>query len=232
MLVRARTCEPDPPLLDALRPCMADDTLIESVRPYVTFDPAADPDGYPLRCISKQTVVYSCGTIARGVGPSKHEHPPGEFPHCRRLAASAAKVMRAAEAGKGSEGTAHWSPFFVAARVGGGIPKRLTEAAIRKAFGGCISPNVSIWIEPLAEQSRWWSHVLHDCNDNEPEDRERYLVPWRDIIRWFRSHSAFRSSRFVRIGGGDDGVAVHPRLAVGVTEAGSLVGIITHVVHT
>jgi hypothetical protein len=211
---------------------MADDALIESVRPYVPFDPAADPDGFPLRCLSKHTVVYTCGTIARGGGPTKHEHPPGEVARCRHLAGAAAKVMQIAEAGMGSEGTAYWSPFFVTARIGRGVPKRLTEAAIRAVFGGCISPDATIWIESLAERGRWWSHVLHDCSDNEPEDRERYLVPWRGMIRWFRSRPAFTASRFVMIGGGDDGVAVYPRLAVGVTEAGSLAGIITHVVHT
>jgi hypothetical protein len=52
------------------------------------------------------------------------------------------------------------------------------------------------------------------------------------MIRWFLSHSAFTASRFVMIGDGNDGVAVYPRLAVGVTAAGSLAGIITHVVHT
>jgi hypothetical protein len=231
-VARARICKPDSHLLDALRPCMADDTLIESVRPYVSFDPAADPDGYQLRCISKQTIMYSCGTIAHGGGPTRHEHPTGEMARCRRLAASAAKVMRPAEAGMGSEGTAHWSPFFITDYVGGVVPKRLTETALRAAFGGCISPKTRLWIEPLAERGEWWSHVLHDSGDSEPADRERYLLPWRNMIRWFRSRPEFRTSRFGMIGkGGDDG-AVFPRLAVGVTEAGSLVGIITHVVHS
>jgi len=140
--------------------------------------------------------------------------------------------MRSAEAGMGSEGTAHWYPFYVTAQANTDPKDYLDETLIRTIFDGCISPSVQLWVEPLKEEGKWWSHVLHDCSDYESQvQQDRYLTPWRSMIRWFNSQTAFSHTAFTMVGYDDDH-SVFPRLALGVTPLGSLAGIITHVTHT
>src|SRR5262245_9610564 len=84
---------------------MANDYTLESARPYTPFDPFADLDGFPLCCISKRTLVYTCGVIARNGDEVVHSHSAHEIELCKHLAAEAAKVVEGLEVGMGSEGT-------------------------------------------------------------------------------------------------------------------------------
>jgi hypothetical protein len=215
---------------------MADSESLAAAAPYVPFDPFADPDGFPLCCLSRRTVVYSCGAIAHHGDELKHEHPPGERSLARRLATRAAKLMDGVDIGMGSEGTPirgtdSLQPFFVTASVGTKVTKALTERQVRSAFGGVISPKCSVCVEPLQPRGEWWESVVQWYSESEEAAEE--LPRWQRMIRWFNSRQEFRSTAFVRIGDGpQDGGATFPRLFVGVTEAGSLAGLIGCVVHT
>ncbi|MBM4071617.1 MAG: hypothetical protein FJ271_22205 [Planctomycetes bacterium] len=242
-------CTVDQSRLDLLRPCMASDFTLESARPYIPFDPFADPDGFPLCSLSKQTVVYSCGVIARKDDKVLHEHPPREIKLCQRLAAEAARVVDGLEVGMGSEGTPAFydetgnttlgtdgfSPFFVTAIAGEGVPKRISEALVRTKFGGVIFPKCSVQVEALKEKGDWWASVRHWYSDDEEDgiDPKPKLDHWRRMIDWFNSQQAFTNTAFVMIGdAGDGGGSLFPRLALGLTKAGSLAGILGLVVHT
>jgi hypothetical protein len=221
-----RDCRIDPERLAPVRECMetyGQDHL--------------DPDGeWPWNVISKRAVAYSCGAIARAGAAVEHCHQPDELERCRRLAGEAARFMAGVDVGMGNEGSCEFSPFFVTANVDQNAPRRLTEAVVRGAFGGTISPSAQIVIEPLWEQGQWWSSVLHWYGDND--DPEAELRPWRELIRWFRSRDDLLAPSFVMIGdrprrrGAEQPGSVFPRLALGLTQAGSLVGICGWTVHT
>jgi hypothetical protein len=221
-----RECPIDPERLAPLRECMetyGQDHL--------------DPDGeWPWNVISGRAVAYSCGAIARTGAEVEHCHQPDEVERCRRLSGEAARAMAGIDVGMGSEGTCEFAPFFIAANVGRKAPRKVTEAVIRGAFGGTIYPPAQIVIEPLRGRGRWWASVLHWYGDND--DPESDLRPWRELIRWFHSCDDLLAPSFVRIGdrsrepGVEQPGSVFPRLAIGITPAGSLVGICGWTVHT
>jgi hypothetical protein len=176
--------------------------------------------------------------IARQGEETLHDHPAGELELCRGLAEQAAKVMEGVVVGMGSEGTPfggtdYFLPFFVTANKGVRNPTALMEARVREIFGGVIYPECPLLVEDLANYGEWWESVRHDCSDYVPGSRAMKLGRWRDMIDWFNSQPAFRRTAFVTIEDrtGHSG-ATFPRLAVGVTTAGSLAGIFGCVVHT
>ena len=226
---------------------MANDFTLESARAYARSDPFADPDGFPFGCISKRTVVYSCGVISRDDEDAAHEHPPQELELCQHLAAEAAKIVEGLDVGMGSEGTPAvfegpgtttfgteaFSPFFIAARGDEEIQTTLSEALIRRKFGGVIFRNCTVRVEPLREAGEWWDSVLHWYSDSDEEESAPKLAQWRNMMRWFAAQKEFTDTGFVMIGDGPEhGGASFPRLALGLTKAGSLAGLIGVVVLT
>jgi hypothetical protein len=190
----------------------------------------ADKD-WPHNCLSIRTVAYSCGAICRAGDVLEHNHDPAELERCSCLSAEIAQLMSGMELGMGSEGGSCFHPFFVAANAGATVPGALDPDFIRKAFGGTIYPPAQIVVEPLEERGRWWQDVLLDSTGAEAA-----LARWRGMMRWFDEQPNFCASAFVMIGenplGGDNHGCVFPRLALGLTEAGSLVGTGDCVVHS
>jgi hypothetical protein len=89
--------------------------------------------------------------------------------------------------------------------------------------------------------------VQSDAGDYQGVKRERYLRPWRAMIKWFHARPQFRKSAFVRIGnyralskvprerypeGTELPPSALPRLALGLTGRGSLVGLFGFSVQT
>jgi len=205
-------------------------------------DTGEDDAEWPNNIISSRAVAYRTGTIARR-GEPLDPVAPGELALCRRLARQAAAIMKTVPVGMGSETSACFRPFFVTAGVDGPRRRRIDERVIRRAFGGTIFPPATITVEPVEQRGVWWSEVLQD---GEGQD-ELYFVPWRALIVWFGRQKAFVDSAFVRIGdsqalmdlpenrypqGTDTPGCVLPRLALGLTHAGSLTGLFGYVVQT
>ncbi|MGH7298381.1 MAG: hypothetical protein ACRELB_25805, partial [Polyangiaceae bacterium] len=148
-----------------------------------------------------------------------------------------------ASVGMGSEASSPFAEFFVTASLGDEPALRIDEPAVRRAFGGTIFPPATITVEPLKEDGAWWSEVLAD---GEGQD-EAYFAPWRALMAWFDRQESLVDSAFVRIGdyrallalepgdlpeGTDSPGCVFPRLALGLTRAGSLAGLFGCVVQT
>jgi hypothetical protein len=190
----------------------------------------ADKD-WPHNCLSIRTVAYSCGGLCRAGDVLEHNHDPSELERCSCLSAEVARLMAGMQLGMGSEGGSCFHPFFVGGNVGAGAPAALDDDFIRKAFGGTIYPLAQIIVEPLEEHGRWWLDVVGGCGGEEA-----LLARWRALIRWFREQPHFVATAFVTIGedplGGDNHGCVFPRLALGLTKGGSLVGTGDCVVHT
>ena len=188
--------------------------------------------------ISKKAVAYSCGMIAREGEQLIHNHYSSEIELCKKLSKEASDIMT----GKvmiDDEGDHAFSPFFIAANKDSPIPEAITEELVRSAFNDTIYPAVEILVEPLTEDTEWWDTV-RECAYGLYEEEADYISCWRSVISWFNGQPKLQSSAFVTIGqeaigdaysGGGSG-CVFPRLVVGLSERGSLIGIFTCVTHT
>jgi hypothetical protein len=202
----------------------------------------ADPE-WPWNVISRKAVFYSCGRIAREGAPVEHRHDPNEISLCRNLAGAATRTMQGCDIGMGSESSNPFRPFFVVANLQATVPATVSETIIRESFGGTIYPGAQITIEPLAEGGNWWDRVRRDCVDNEDcadeffrAEGEKQLARWSQMVQWFQSCKKLQRCAFVMIGQDEPRQqkrgSEFPRIALGITDAGSLVGIGGWVVYT
>ncbi len=220
-------CQADAERLEALRECME------------TYGQEGDNNAeWPWNCLSRYMVATTCGALRRGDEPAPHNHDEAEFALCRRLANEANAIMEGVEVGMGSEASYTFAPFFMVASEGAQNPRVLNADTLRVAFGGTIYPGADIVVEPLKQQGQWWVDVASDSSDedaDETEETAEYLRPWRSLIAWFDAQSAFQQTVFVSIHVDEDdenGAGVFPRIALGLTHAGSVAGIAGCVVLT
>lgn len=218
-------CQIDPERLLPIKECME------------TYDMEKDrPESeFPWNCISRRAVAYSCGAIGKKGDKLEHRHDPAELDLCRRLSAELHKIMENAEVGMGCAHGYPFYPLFITANQGAPAPEKITEKLIRSLFGDTICPPAQFWIEPLEENKKWkwWNDVLEDSS-GKPRDY------WRNMIQWFHNQKDLHGHCFVCIGEDPleeykssdyNGGCVFPRMAVGLTNAGSLVGICGYTVH-
>ena len=231
--------------MENIRDCSVDRIRLEPVtmalNPY--RPPGRNDPDWSHSTLSIRTVAYSCGALCRDGDILLHDHNPAELALCARLAAEATATMAGTDIGMGNEGWGVFLPFFVAANVGAKVDDELTESRIRRAFGGTIYPPAEVVVEPLEERGRWWQSVFNDYFAEEDEtdygdsSQPDPLLPWRHMMQWFHS-SGLRNCSFVMIGEtpldarNENSGCIHPRLAVGLTVSGSLVGIAGCVTHT
>lgn len=188
------------------------------------MDDRAPVSEWPHNLIAKSAIAYSCGRFALPGRALKHDHDPGEFALCRRLAAEAAELMKYAGGLGGS--VDQYRAYFCVVQGAEPVPSSITTGVIRDAFGGTIYPPASINIEPMSESTRWWRWA-----EENRSGEDDLLAPHRKMLRWFRDSTELRSPAFVYIGDDpldEEGVnlgGVFARLAVALTEAGSLVGV-------
>jgi hypothetical protein len=216
--------EPDMDRLAVIRECMEH---------YEVGDPEAE---WPNNIISRRAVAYGSGVIARRGEPVQHAVDSDQLALCRQLSAEVAQVMSGVPVGMGSESEDTFRAFFIAANVDESDRSAITEGLIRAKFGGTLFPPVTITVEALVESGVWWSEVEYDGSESEPG----YFDPWRAMIRWFRGRPEFVDTCFARIGhnrdlwdlprelwpeGTEITGCVLPRLALGLTHGGSLVGL-------
>ncbi len=216
-----------------IRDCKVDEQLLEPFKECMPL-PGTEPgeDEWPNNVLSSRAVVYSCGRLGRSGEASEHAHDPQELALCRRLAQEAASLWKGRWIAFSDEGSHQFSPFFATANVGGPVPPQVSEEHVRAAFGGTIRADCPIVIEPLVEAGDWWR--LAGGEEGSP------LLPlWRSTIAWF-NQAGLHGACFVQINAasweatwsGGVPASVLPRLALALTERGSLVGMYSCVVWT
>src|SRR5262245_55362158 len=98
------------------------------LRPCIESGDCGDADAeWPNNMLSRHTVVYRSGVIARRGQPVRHNVDPGELELCERLAGEAGARMRGVAVGMGSEGYDEFQEFSAAANVDDPIPQRIDE---------------------------------------------------------------------------------------------------------
>lgn len=227
----------DPDRLAPLRECMDN---------YDIGDPEAE---WPNNIISRKAVAYNSGVITRKGVPIRHNVAPEEFALCRSLASEVSALMSGVRVGMGSEADDTFFEFFIVANVDDTVPTEIDEWLIRSKFGGTIFPLATITIEALEEAGVWWSELRYDVSDLDPKEQEAHLRPWRRMLQWFREQPELKDAAFVRIGeyeqlnvmdfencddppGTQLAGSVLPRLAIGLTSCGSIVGVFGYSVQT
>lgn len=222
---------PDAERLAVIRECMEN---------YDVGEPGAE---WPNNIISLRTTVLESGLITREGESVLHEVASYEFSRCKQLSSEVAELMAGVDVGMGSEASDPFQGFYIAGANRAKVPEKIDETLIRSRFSATIFPPVGITIEPLTESGVWWSEV----KDDGAESGEEYLAPWRNMIHWFEDQSDFISTAFVRIGDVEscwnipkeewpEGTVitgcVFPRLALGLTRGGSLIGLFGYSVQT
>jgi hypothetical protein len=188
---------------------------------------------WPHNVLSTQTVVYDCGAYGQSGDTIPHHHNPVEFQLCQDLAAQAAEIMQGIYIGMGDENDHELAPFYVVANQDRPVPTSITEQEIRSAFGGTIYPQARIEICPLQAGSGQWWEYLSDPEYTDPAIQ----ATWQKLIDWYQTQTNLSHPVFVEINldttdGHANNGCVLPRLVVGLTKAGSLVGLSSCVVHT
>jgi len=224
-----------PTLLDVVKECTE------------SYDEDQPGASWPSNLLHRQTVVYGSGVIAVAGTPVRHHVDPEELSLCRELAAQSREIIGGIEIGMGSEGGAGFSPFFICVNSDEAVPGAITGELIRKRFGGTIFPPAGITVEPLVESGLWWREVTAGVEGLDETERSEILAAWRRLISWYETHPRLSGGSFVRIGDYDElrrvkatelpeGTntfgSVLPRLAVGLSRQGSLIGIFGSVVQT
>lgn len=207
---------------------------------YDLYDPKLE---FPHNILSTRTVFYSCGMIAKTEDRMMHNHPPGEQRLCQRLAIEATKVMDNVGVGFGNESSNAFEAFYITTVAGSEVPKSLTSAAVRRFFRDTIYPHAEVIVEPVGEQGTIWRDILaypgeyplrgRDGSwspEKEAIEKRELIKRWRTLIEWFQNKKELHGSAFVKIGDDrlpsiDNFACVFPRMVLGITDAGSIVGI-------
>jgi hypothetical protein len=210
------------------------------------FGDPPDKGRWPFNVLARDAVVYSCGAIALPGIVVPHRHSEAELALCRRLSAEAAGLTSPEPFTpeswlylvRTSSTNSFLGPFFMVANEGAPVVSSITADEVRRAFRGTIYPPAVVRVEPLREGDPWWQDVVAHYAGGTPEEREAALGRWRALLRWFAGQSALREPSFVVIGeewlgeweGQENLGCTFPRLLVGRTPAGSLVGVAGQVV--
>lgn len=203
------------------------------------------------RAFSHKMLVYGNGAIGRTGETLSHKVDPDELELCKKLAREVCSIMQNTIVGMGSEACDPFYEFFIVANVGEPIPEKIDASLIIKKFNGTLHPLLekNIYVEPLEEKGMWWDKVTgYYDGEDDPEE----LKPWPKMIEWFHNQKEFKDCAFVSIGEsselteafyqaededsippGTDGPPCElPRLPLGLTKNGSLIGLFGIAIHT
>ncbi len=175
-----------------------------------------DPDdprriGWPHNIISLATVATPTGIIRLNTARPEHEPPRGEVARCRRLAAELVGALGGLMPFGGDSPTP-FRPFYLVAGKGDRVPEHFTPEVVRAAFRGTIFPDTPIEVRPVTD----------------PEFAARQGDKWAGLAAWAAGQTDLAQVAYVEIGYDTcqepNYAAVFPRLVLGLTRAGSLVG--------
>jgi hypothetical protein len=216
--------------------------LSECLNNYEVGDESAE---WPNNILSRKSIVYGDGTIARRGDELSFSVDPEELDCCKQLSDSLATVMHGVCVGMGSESEDCFQPFSMVASTSATAPTNIDSELIREKFGGTIFPPATIVVEALQDSGSWWDAVVADAEDLLEDQHEEYLAPWNKMIEWFKERPSLQSPVFVQIGDSDElqdldelpeGTelvpGVLPRLVLALTPKGSLIGLFGYTVQS
>lgn len=196
-------------LIAALQPSFDDAAGGAENSDYPKGDPRARV--WPHNIVALDAVATKTGIVHRHGEEVKHAPPPGELARCRKLAAGVAAALDGLLP-FGGDAPEPFRPFYLVVGIGEKPPVELTDEVVRAAFRGTLFPDTPIDVKTFAEAQ----FADHDDGARRP------------FVGWAAGQKGLRDLRYVCVGydGNSDEnfAAVFPRLVLGLTKAGSLVG--------
>ena len=123
--------------------------------------PNADPR-WPHNSFATDTALRACGRpCSSSVNAPAREHAPGDAARCAAAARAMAQALAGLYVQRGDEGDHAWfafaAPGLLPAEGGGGpappaLEALVTEAELRAACGGALSPRIAYTSSALAEE--------------------------------------------------------------------------------
>ncbi len=167
--------------------------------------------GWPHNIVSLATVATPTGIVRLSTSRARHEPPQGELACCRRLATELVKALGGLTPFGGDSPTP-FLPFYLVAGKGDRPPGRLTPEVVRAAFRGTIFPDTPIEVQSVSD----------------PEFIRVTDGAWAGFAAWAEGQTDLTQVSYVVIGWDTaqepNYAAVFPRLVLGLTKPGSLVG--------
>lgn len=160
-----------------------------------------------------------------------NESAAKEHASLARLASEIASVADGMETGMGSQGSEGFEPFFI-----NRVFSVVDEDGMRAIWNDALYPEAEVSVEPMDEGASLWRQVVNDCDDDKA-----LLLRWKEVFEWFHKPSRFVDTWLVSIDaeppedtfvGDVSGGCVFPRLLLGRTKDGRLVGLLGVVVYT
>lgn len=184
--------------------------------------------------LAAQIAAYSCGWLTPVDQPFMHFHDPEELTRCRNIAHEARERLNSPwhsydERPFGCEGPIPpCREYFAIARVGEPVAQEIDKTLIQTVFGNTIHPVVSVFLHPLEQRNGRLPPLLGEGIGAHLN--EEFLDAFDQFGQWFQALPGFRDFAFVEIGVGEpDPGPIKPRLIVGLTDVGSLVGVASYV---
>jgi len=179
---------------------------------YSVYEDEDDPRtiAWPHNVVSLATVATPTGTVHQFGEELTHKPPAGELAHCRTVAAAVSEALKNLEPFGGDRPTP-FRPFYLVIGKDEKPPTKLTPEVVQAGFRGTLFPDTPIRVTPFTDER---------FKQDEPE--------WAGFIAWAKQQKELRELSYVVVGW--DGscepnlAAVFPRLVLGLTKAGSLVG--------
>jgi len=214
-------------LIKALMPSFKDGDAGAECSDYDADDPRRLT--WPHNVVSLDTIALPSGALALHGAAVEHTADPDELAHCRQLAADVVAALKGLEPFGGDLGGA-FQPFYLVRGAGQSPPEGVTPEVVRAAFGGTLFPDVPITVYAIAAGARFTELVAEVYWEEDAPERGG----WARFAAWAAADRRLSQTSYVEIGYDDSMeanlAAVFPRLVLGLTEGGSLVGACGHIV--
>jgi hypothetical protein len=180
--------------------------------------PNAPANEWPFNLLSQKAVRFAGGRIGRA-GDVVPAAAPAEQKRCDAISAEAAAMGMKLP---GRPKAALFDAFRLPA-LPGEPATEITPELIRERFGGTLHPWATIEVTPLAEYDAYDLSVA--LFDDYPADRTGKSAG-AQVRKWFKAHKDLTGAGWlVEVSGRGANGSQAVRLTVGLTKAGSVVGV-------
>ena len=184
--------------------------------------PNAPANEWPFNLLSQRAVRFAGGRIGRPGDSPLSPADPAEQALCDAISEKATALVNKIAV---RPADAVFEPFRLPVLPGEPVPSGVTADLIRERFGGTLHPWAKVELTPLADARSYdLSGLFFGVYPHNPT---AHNAPWKAVWDWFKTNRELTGGGWaVSVEGGVTGTQA-VRLLVGLTAAGSVVGVAT-----